>query len=261
MAAGPASSDTHQKEPSGFRTATQRADRRWHRALVIGMMTAIAAHLVVLLLFRTTRFLPSPFSAAGPPAGDVRAAAGGGDGGITMIEVREQRAPAPAEETPVPVPTPVPEPVVMVEPERTPAPETNRPPAPVPTPAPGTGNAGTGGAQGPATGPGTATGTGSGGGGTAEQGEGQPGLIPPTPRGLFIPPSNPPRSARGKEITVWVFVTEQGRVASDSVRLDPPTPDARYNRRLRSSAAEWVFEPARRNGRPVGTWFPFWITL
>lgn len=242
-----------------FSTATERADRRWSRALRWGMLAALAVHLLVLLLSRTTKLLPpSPFSAAGPQAGDVRAAAGGGSG-LTMVEVRERRAqPEEVEPEPIPVPAEV---VVEPDPPRpTPAREAAPTPAATPTQR-GTGAPGAGGESGERAdaGPGTATGTGRGGGGTEE--EGRSGVVPPTPRGMILPPSDRPRSARGQEITVWVFVSDRGRVISDSTRLEPPTSDARYNKRLMRSAAEWVFEPARRDGRPVGAWYPFQIIL
>jgi hypothetical protein len=86
-------------------------------------------------------------------------------------------------------------------------------------------------------------------------------VIPPTPRGIFIPPPGRPASARGQEITVWVFVRENGRVDGDQVRLEPPTSDSRYNRRLMQSVAEWVFDPARQNGRAVPAWYPFQVIL
>ena len=108
-------------------------------------------------------------------------------------------------------------------------------------------------------GAGTADGRGEGGGGGAE--EGRSGMIAPVPRGMILPPSDRPRNVRGREITVWVFVTDRGRVASDSTRLEPPTGDGKYNRRLMKSASEWVFEPARRGGMAVGAWYPYQIIL
>lgn len=242
--------------PVGSAPPSQRFDRAWGRALRLGLVAAVLLHVAVLLFFRTTRVTPpSPFSAAGPQMGDVRAAAGGG-GGLTMVEVRVRQA-EPEEATPVPVPTPR---EVVVEPvEVTPIPEPEDP-GPVVAPSlPGTGVAGQGGTAGTATGEGIATGTGQGGGGTEE--EGRSGLVPPTPRGMILPPSDRPSSARGREVTVWVFVTDRGRVVSDSTRLEPPTPDRRYNDRLKRSAAEWVFEPARRAGRAVAAWYPFEIIL
>lgn len=242
------------------RIAAARAleDHRWRRARSIGIIGTVLLHFLVLILFRQTDLPTSSVSsAAGPPAGDVRAAAGGGSG-LTMVEVRPAQAP-PQEEVPVPVPTPVPEEIV-IEPEEvevsTPDPEPLGDPVPS---LPGVGQPGTGGQDGQATGPGTATGTGDGAGGGGDQGAAQ--IIPPRPRGIFIPPSGPPSSARGQEITVWVFVRETGRVDENTIRLEPPTGDSRYDRRLIQSVAEWVFDPATQEGRAVPVWYPFQIIL
>ena len=86
-------------------------------------------------------------------------------------------------------------------------------------------------------------------------------MIAPRPRGILIPPSGQPASARGQEITVWVFVAADGRVLADSTRLDPPTSDRRYNNRLRQTVSDWVFEPARRAGQAVAAWYPFQVIL
>ncbi len=203
----------------------------------------------------------STSSAAGPPRGDIRPAGGGS--GLTMIEVRPERAvPEPVVEE-VPVPVPVPEPVeVVVVPEEIDEPVIEPDPTPVVigTPsAPGVGGPGDGGQGGNSDGPAAGDGDGLGGGGTGTGGP--PAVIPPTPRGLFIPPPGRPSSARGQEITVWVFVSEAGRVDRNTVRLEPPTSDSRYNQRLIQSVAEWVFDPARQEGRAVSTWYPFQIIL
>ncbi|MXY29612.1 MAG: hypothetical protein F4043_13565 [Gammaproteobacteria bacterium] len=76
---------------------------------------------------------------------------------------------------------------------------------------------------------------------------------------MILPPSN--RSLRDREVEVWVFVLESGRVAADSVRLMPPTSDRDFNRRLIQEAARWMFEPARRGGMPVAAWFRYVISM
>jgi hypothetical protein len=240
--------------PVRFSTATQRADRRWHRALVLGLLGAVLVHVIAVLLVRGTVIPPqSPFAAAGPNAGDIRASEAGGSG-LTMVEVRVEQ---PVEEEVVQEVVPVPERIVVVE---TPRPTPTPPAATVTPPSqPGTGGAGSGGDAGETVGTGAASGDGRGGGGTGDAGAS--GLVAPVPRGMILPPPDRPRSVRGQEVTVWVFVTDRGRVAADSTRLEPPTPDARYNERLRRSAAEWIFEPARREGRAVGAWYPFEIIL
>jgi len=105
--------------------------------------------------------------------------------------------------------------------------------------------------------PGLPRGDGRGDGGTAE--EGRFSVVPPSPRGMIIPPAN--RSLRGQQIEVWVFVNEQGRVVADSTQLRPPTSDGAFNARLVREAAQWVFEPAKRGGQAVGSWFPYTISM
>lgn len=243
------------RAPAPLSIASQRADRQWRRPLVFGFLAAAAIHIAVLLMFRTIAIPESPFSAAGPAVGDVRAAAGGGSG-LEMVEVRpasEREEAVTPTETPVPVPEPV-----EVDPQTPQVDVDDTAPAATPS-LPGTGAPGEGGDAGTATGPGRAEGAGQGGGGT--EGAGDSGLVAPTPRAMFLPPADRPRSVRGREITVWVFVNPDGRVAPDSTRLEPPTPDRGYNNRLRQSAAQWRFNPATRAGRPVGAWYPYEIIL
>ena len=106
-------------------------------------------------------------------------------------------------------------------------------------------------------GPGIEGGTGRGDGGTAAEGLFR--LVPPSPRGMIIPPTN--SKLRGSQVEVWVFVNEAGRVVPDSTRLNPPTSDRGFNRRLLEEAAEWVFNPATREGKPVAAWFPYTISM
>lgn len=237
--------------------ARDREEERWRRARALGILGTVVAHFLILFATRGVDVEPMlpPDAAAGPAMGDIRPAGGGS--GLTMVEVRAAQAPAEEEVvTPVPVPEEVilPEEIVPVTPEPAPTAAEITPPS-----LPGTAAPGTGGQGGTATGSGNADGDGSGGGGDSDGGASR--IIPPTPRGIFIPPSGQPASARGQEITVWVFVTANGRVDRDQIRLEPPTSDARYNRRLMQSVAEWVFEPARENGRPVPVWYPFQIIL
>jgi len=111
--------------------------------------------------------------------------------------------------------------------------------------------------EGEAEGPGRAEGTGQGDGGTADEGLFR--LMPPTPRGMIMPPTN--QALRGKQVEVWVFVGEDGRVVPDSTYLRPPTEDRGFNERLLREAAEWVFRPATKGGRPVAAWFPYTISM
>ena len=76
---------------------------------------------------------------------------------------------------------------------------------------------------------------------------------------MIIPPAN--KSLKGERVQVWVFVSEDGRVVADSTRLRPPTSDRDFNERLIREAAEWIFEPGRKGGKPVATWFPYTISM
>jgi outer membrane biosynthesis protein TonB len=216
------------------------------------LLASVLFHVLVLLFFREARPLPeSPFAAAGPRAGDDRAAAGGGMEVVALNVVQPQ-----VEQPPVvvPVPVPVPEPEVKpVEEEKKPQPEV----VAVVAQVDGTGPVGAG--KGALAGAGIEGGRGQGDGGTTEEARFR--VVPPSPRGLILPPSDRPGRLRGKEVAVWVFVTEGGRVVADSTRVAPPTGDRKFDSRLREQAAEWVFEPAKRGGKAVAEWFRYTIIL
>lgn len=240
------------KQQSSKRTGTppgsrwEALKRRWDRAMGWSLLASVVFHVLLVLLFRQAIVVPTvPQSAAGERAGDPSAAAGGG---LELIAYTEVTPPTPEEQTPIPVPVPdAPQPPVE---EREPAESRSEPLGQAPS---------TGEGRGPETGPGTATGTGRGDGGTGDEGTSR--VAAPTPRGLILPPSDRPASVRGKSVTVYVFVTERGRVEPDSTRLAPPTGDSRFDTRLRRQASEWVFNPARRDGTPVAEWFQYMIVL
>jgi hypothetical protein len=215
---------------------TARDRRRRERTIWrTGLLVSALAHLLIFLVWRGNVIPPSPFAAAGPRAGDNRAAAG-------SLQAMNLRTPPPVPVVPplVPIPTEVEiEPVEVEE-------EVQLDPASILGDDPGLGDA-----------PGLETGTGRGDGGNADQGLYR--LEPASPRGMIIPPAN--RDLRGTEVQVWVFVDEVGRVVADSTRLEPPTRDRDFNRRLIREAAEWVFRPARQEGRAVASWFPYRISM
>jgi hypothetical protein len=227
------------------------ADRRQRERKVWWIAAGLSAlfHLLLLLVGSARPFPESPFSAAGPASRDNQAAAGN----LMAVQLASARPDA-AVPPPVPVAADV-EPV-EVEPEPDATPEVD----PDPTPRD---EVGTGTSQGAAAetqagaDAGRPTGTGAGDGGTGDEGRFR--ITPATPRGLIIPPTN--SRLRGREVRVWVFVNEQGRVVPDSTRLEPPTSDRRYNQQLMSEAAQWVFQPAREGDRPVASWFPYVISM
>ncbi len=218
--------------------ATQKDRPRWERKVWrVALLLSLLFHLAVLLFFRSPPERLTPYAAAGPAAGNALAAAGGG--GLRAVVLRP-----PVEITIPPRPeTPTIEPLeveLLEEPVLSLAEIELRDP-------------GEGLREGPETGAGLPGGEGRGDAGNAMSGLRR--LIPPTPRGVIMAPLERPPSVRGREVTVWVFITEAGAV--DSVRLQPPTPDREYNRSLIREARDWVFEPAERAGRAVATWYSY----
>lgn len=226
-----------------------REDAIWRRAWRFAAIASVLLHVGAVLLFRNEAPLPDvATAAAGPRAGDDEAAPGGGMRALALrIEIPPPPQPIPRPPAPLPVPSDV---VVEVP-----------PPEPVPAqPSTGTTDTGgTGAGQGQNTGSGLGDGKGQGDGGDGESGLYR--LTPPTPRGLILPPSDRPGKVRGKEVVVYVFVTERGRVLGDSTRLAPTTGDRKFDDRLRRQASEWVFNPARKGGRAIAEWFKYTIVL
>jgi outer membrane biosynthesis protein TonB len=232
---------------------TEQHDERHRRIWRVALIASLLLHILVFLLFRSDIVIPpSPVSAAGPRAGDARAAAGGGTRVVTLQVIETPQEPVVEIETPVPVPIPEPdlEPVVEEPPK----------PQVVAAVTAALDGKSVGEGKGDAKGEGIEGATGRGDGGTGEEGNFRD-VIPPSPRGLILPPSDRPGKVRGKEVDVWVFVSAVGRVVEDSTRVAPPTGDRRFDDRLRKQASEWVFEPARRAGSPVAEWFRYTIIL
>lgn len=218
------------REQLGNRERRRRERRVWARAFI----ASVGAHALIFLLWGVAPVRPSPFSAAGPRAGDARAAAGG-------MQTMNVRTPPSTPVIPPPVPLAVEVEVEPVEFEDEPAFD----PAAL---------------EGAATalqGPGLEDGTGQGDGGTAEEGLFR--VTPPSPRGMILPPEND--ALKGMEVQIWVFVDARGRVVADSTFLRPPTRDGQYNRRLIEEAAQWIFTPAMKGGEPVATWYHYAFSM
>lgn len=211
----------------------------------------------------------------GTPTGVSDGASGGGGGGggmggelVTYVDIAPAAAEVPSEVAlTVPEETP-PEPEVEPEPEPVPPPPAPKPPVTTPTPAPapaggaqtGTGappagtGGGTGAGQGTGTGEGTGSGTGPGsgggsGGGTGGgigsgvgTGTGAGRMQAPVPEFVLIPPSNPPRGVRGDSLVVRLNIDVSGKVRDVEFRS---TGDRGYDQKLRRTAMEWRFRPAR----------------
>jgi len=213
------------------RNRRQRDRKTWRT----GLLVSVLFHLVVFFGWRDAVIPLSPFAAAGPKAGDNRAASG-------ALQALNVLTPPSVPIVPPPIPIEV---AVEVEPVEF-EPDVEIDAASVLGEEPGLDE-----------GPGLEDGTGEGDGGNAEEGLFE--IQPATPRAMIIPPAN--QGLRGTEVQVWVFVDERGRVVADSTRLDPPTRDGGFNRRLVREAAEWSFRPAVDRGRAVASWFPYVIRM
>ena len=192
-------------------------------------MASLLFHLFVLVA-SGRRPLPRPIlAAAGPQAGDARAARGG-------MQAMNITVPPPRPVVPPPIPVPA---AVDFEPVEFDAePEFDL--AAVLGELPGLGPPGL-------------DGDGEGDGGDATEGLSSATL--PIPRGMILPPDH--KDLKDNEVTVWVFVNEHGQVIADSTRLEPPTRNRDLNRELLKRAAQWMFRPATRYGQPVAAWTSF----
>ena len=199
------------------------------------LLISLVFHLFLAFGWKRVPVPISPFAAAGPRAGDDRAASGG---------MQAMNLAIPPSRPIIPPRVPL---ITLDEVEPV---EINLEPQVDLAALVGDG-------PGLDEGPGIEGGTGRGDGGTGDSGLFS--MVPPSPRGMIIPPTN--RSLRGSKVQVWVFVNAVGRVVPDSTHLDPPTSDRGFNRRLIEEAAEWVFNPATREGQPVAAWFPYTISM
>ena len=219
---------------SEFHDFTAR-DRRRHERRIwrTGLWLSLLVHILIFWGSRGTVIPLSPFAAAGPRAGDNRAASGS----MQALNLRV-RPSVPIVPPLIPIPTDIAiEPVQFEQ-------EVVMDPASVLGEDPGLGEA-----------PGLEDGDGQGDGGNSDEGFYR--LQPPVPRGVIIPPNHD--SLRGKAVQVWVFVNERGRVIADSTRLEPPTSSGDLNRQLIREAAEWMFRPAVQEGKAVSSWYPYRI--
>ena len=211
-------------------TRRGRDRRMWRYAYLV----SLAFHILVLMPTGGRPIPTLPFPAVGPKANDDRAAAGG----LQAINVVSP-PPRPIVRPRVPLAVEIDiDPVVIEE-------------------APAFDSAALVGEHPGLDDPGLANGNGLGDGGTVTEGLGR--LMPPSPRGMIIPPAN--RGLRGAEIDVWVLVDASGKVVADSTRLDPPTRDRGFNRQLIREAAQWVFRPGTKDGEPVVAWFVYKISM
>lgn len=202
----------------------------------VGIVASLLFHVVVLLLFRDDSIPLAPLAAAGADRDDDMAAEGGALETVNLRIAEPQPIPRP--------PDPVFVPDVQVE---QPQPQIEVEPVDLAALSQGTGE--------PAETPGATDATGEGDAGTSEEGRSR--VVPPNPRGIIMPPGGVPRGARGRTFAVYVFVDARGRVVADSTRIIPSSGDRGWDRDVIGRANEWVFEPARRQGRAVAEWWSF----
>lgn len=216
------------------RTTASRYDRRYRRAIHVGLALSLLIHAIVFVAWRSERAAAGALVAAGLRTGDASAAAGGG-----ALQAINLAAVGSAEIPPPPAPLPsldAPE-VVPVETE-TPALATGMLARPGSSPGQNAGFA-----------PGLPGGTGTGDGGT--DAEGLYRNTVPEPR-VIIPDWDAPKEVKGLRVRMRVLVDERGNPVD--VELEPPTPNDGFNRKLIETAMEMEFKPALRNGRPVRDW-------
>jgi len=229
--------DSRRKEVSAVdrpRTTASRYDRRYRRAIHVGLALSLLIHAIVFVAWRSERAAAGALVAAGLRTGDASAAAGGGAlQAINLAAVRSAEIPPP----PAPLPSLDAPEVVPVETE-TPALATGMLARPGSSPGQNAGFV-----------PGVPGGTGTGDGGT--DAEGLYRNTVPEPR-VIIPDWDAPKDVKGLRVRMRVLVDERGNPVD--VELEPPTPNAGFNRKLIETAMEMEFKPALRNGRPVRDW-------
>lgn len=201
----------------------------WRTAL----LASVLLHLLVLLGGGRLAPPTPTVAAAGPEAGDARAASGG-------LQAMSITVPPPRPIVPPPLP-------IVTDIEFDPVEFDSEPQFDLAAVL----------GERPGDAPPGLDGVGEGDAGDASEGVG--GVIGAKPRGLIPPPNHD--DLKGTEITIWVFVSEQGRVVADSTRLDPPTRNSKLNRQIIGEAAEWLFYPATRKGEPIAAWFSYTVSM
>lgn len=224
---------------------------------------AIHAALIALLVWRgggelAGLLVGNDVPDAGVGTGPGRGPAGGGGGGSSEYVEYVDLAPPVTDPTieELVVPEVAEEEVPEELPEETPPPPDPAPARPVPpvaaAPLPGGGDgSGEGPGAGPGTGPGAGGGSGGGTGGGIGSGTG-PGvggggggdgtIRPPVPLSVLLPPSHP-ASVRGRTVELRLSVDVRGAVRQ--VEVVTSSGDRGYDNRLRRTAMEWRFQPAR----------------
>ena len=226
---------------SGVEAPSRRNSARQRKALWTGLAISAAFHALLLFGWRA----PSPDGtgslAAGPRAGDYRAAEGGGEMiALAIAAPRPIEVPAPPQSRPR-----IRDPELFV-----PEPERHVIAASLSGPtggAPAEGRAGQGL-------PGV---DGAGDGGTERSGRDR--SSPPTPRSI-TPRWDPPRELRGQRVTLRVHVDALGEPTGE-IEIQPRIADSGFAKQLRRDVLAMDFLPARRDGRAVADWAELTLTF
>lgn len=205
---------------------SRQGRRRFRRALAWGFLASLVLHAAVFLLWRGLPAADVP----GGPAASSRAEPRPVEGALRAVGLATPVAREEIRPPPAPVLDPLAPSVEWEDASESPS------LGPVSLERPTDGAPGGGGAE---------------DGRGADRGPGS-GTHGPVPRSI-LPQWDPPPDVRGMRVTVHVHVDSKGRPSGD-VRLDPPTPDSAFNRRLLEKVRRMEYEPARRDGEPIAGW-------
>jgi hypothetical protein len=226
----------HGLEPSRRNSARNR------NAMRVGFALSVLIHGALLFGWRSSDSDAPASSAAGPRAGDARAAAGGGEMlAIAIAAPRPIVIPAPPSTRPRFV-----EPdVAAEEPER------------LVLTADLSGPSGGAAALGDNAGPGLPGADGGGDGGNNP--EGRDRRTDATPRSI-IPIWDAPGDVKGMRVTVHVQVDARGEPTGE-IRVEPRIPNSGFDRELRKDLLSMDYFPARRDGLAVADWAEMTFTF
>lgn len=213
---------------------SRRNSARNRRALIVGFSLSALFHAVILFGWSSSDTELRGSLAAGPRAGDFRAAAGGGE--IIAIAIAPPR--------PIEIPAPPAEVLLTDLDVVTDAPERSIQPVALAGPS--------GGATliSDQSGPGLIGADGRGDSGSNAEGSDRNSLAYPR---SIIPHWQPPDDMRGMSVTILVEVNARGE-PTGAIRFEPSIPNAGFEQKLRRDFLSMDYQPANRNGRAVADW-------
>jgi len=220
---------------------SRRNAARQRKALWIGFAISAAFHGLLLFGWRTASPDGPGSLAAGPRAGEFRAAAGGGE--LVALAIAAPR--------PIEVPAPPATRPQIRDPEiRVQEPERHLITASLNGPSGGSP------AEGRA-GPGLPGADGAGDGGADREGRDRRTF--PTPRSI-IPRWDAPRELKGQRVTLRVRVDATGEPTGE-IEIQPKLANAGFEKQLRRDVLAMDFLPGRQDGRAVADWAELTLTF